>query len=237
MELVFEPDLVDGEEAAALIKELITILQRIGTCSCKMEGTLTASSVVFEQSSLDCDNFDIDRKCHFVEGALRVDANVSIHREGEALGTRTEIKNIGSVRGVAGAIKYEIARQIKIKESQGIVVNETRSWNQEKKATVPMRDKEVQQDYRYMPEPNLPPLHVALGPVFGGLVSVEEVKVKIPELPEQTRTRLREQYGLSHKQCVILVVGEENATLPSLLHSLCICRVILLHCNFLKVLC
>jgi len=54
MELVFEPDLVDGEEAAALIKELITILQRIGTCSCKMEGTLTASSVVFEQSSLDC---------------------------------------------------------------------------------------------------------------------------------------------------------------------------------------
>lgn len=148
-----------------------------------------------------------------------MDANVSIHREGEALGTRTEIKNIASVRGVAGAIKYEIARQIEVKESQGTVVNETRSWNQEKKATVSMRDKEVQQDYRYMPEPNLPPLHVALGPVFGGSVSVEEIKVKIPELPEQTRTRLREQYGLSHKQCVILVVGKENAMLPSLLYS------------------
>ncbi|RZC42581.1 glutamyl-tRNA(Gln) amidotransferase subunit B, mitochondrial, partial [Asbolus verrucosus] len=85
MELVFEPDLTDGEDAAALVKELVMILQRIGTCSCKME-------------------------C-------------------ESLGTRSEIKNIGSVRGVANAVRYEIERQIKIKESGGVVVNETRAWD------------------------------------------------------------------------------------------------------------
>lgn len=74
-----------------------------------------------------------------------MDANVSINRKGEPLGTRTEIKNIGSIRGVAGAIKYEIERQIKIRETNGTIVNETRSWNAEKRVTVPMRDKEVQQ--------------------------------------------------------------------------------------------
>lgn len=74
-----------------------------------------------------------------------MDANVSINRSGEPLGTRTEIKNIGSIRGVAGAIKYEIERQIKIRETNGKIVNETRSWNAEKRVTVPMRDKEVQQ--------------------------------------------------------------------------------------------
>lgn len=116
MELVFEPDLSDGEEAAALVKELVLILQRIGTCSCKME-----------------------------EGALRVDANVSVNKKDEPLGIRTEIKNIGSVRGVAGAIKYEIDRQIKLLESGGQVVNETRNWDAISKTTVPMRDKEEQQ--------------------------------------------------------------------------------------------
>lgn len=176
MELVFEPDLSDGEEAAALIKELTSILQRLQTCSCKME-----------------------------EGALRVDANVSIHRKGEPLGTRTEIKNIGSVRGVAGAIKYEINRQIRIREVQGTIVNETRSWNAEKRVTVAMRDKEVQQDYRYMPEPNLPPLHIAMGPIDNGWINADRVREKIPELPEQTRLRLQEQVGLTSEQSIIIV--------------------------------
>ncbi|ENN73561.1 hypothetical protein HUJ04_008527 [Dendroctonus ponderosae] len=176
MELVFEPDLADGEEAAALIKELVNILQRIQTCSCKME-----------------------------EGAFRVDANVSVRRPGDPLGTRTEIKNIGSVRGVAGAIKYEIQRQIKVLEANGTVVNETRSWNPEKKETIAMRDKEIQQDYRYMPEPNLPPLHIVMGPIRGGGVNADEIKERIPELPEQTRQRLEQTFGIRQEHCIILV--------------------------------
>ncbi|XP_018569253.1 glutamyl-tRNA(Gln) amidotransferase subunit B, mitochondrial [Anoplophora glabripennis] len=176
MELVFDPDLKDGEEAAALVKELIQILRRINTCSCKME-----------------------------EGALRVDANVSINRRGEPLGTRTEIKNIGSVRGVAAAIQCEIERQVKLKESGGTVVNETRAWDAVKKTTVAMRDKEVVQDYRFMPEPNLPPLYIAMGPVHIGCVNADELKATIPELPEQTRQRLKEEIGLTAEQAVILV--------------------------------
>ncbi|KAI4467067.1 glutamyl-trna gln amidotransferase [Holotrichia oblita] len=176
MELVFEPDLKNAEEAASLVKELIIILERIQTCSCKME-----------------------------EGALRVDANVSIHKPGSPLGTRTEIKNIGSVRGVAGAIKYEIERQIKVLESGGEIVNETRAWDATTKTTLAMRDKEQKQDYRYMPEPNLPPLHIALGPVQQGCVNVNEIVSKIPELPEDTRNRLRESFGLVPEHAIILV--------------------------------
>ncbi|KAG5887406.1 hypothetical protein JTB14_024605 [Gonioctena quinquepunctata] len=176
MELVFDPDLKDGEEAAALVKELISILQRIKTCSCKLE-----------------------------EGALRVDANVSIHRPGEPLGTRTEIKNIGSVRGVAGAIEYEIKRQIKVRESGKHIINETRSWDATTKTTVAMRDKEVQQDYRYMPEPNLPPLHIAMGPIEIGCVNANKLKESIPELPEETRQKLRNECNLTLEQSIILV--------------------------------
>lgn len=81
----------------------------------------------------------------FAEGALRVDANISIHKASEPLGIRTEIKNIGSVRGVAGAVAYEIKRQIKLKEAGKPVLNETRAWDAVTKSTVAMRDKEVQQ--------------------------------------------------------------------------------------------
>ncbi|KAK3913224.1 Glutamyl-tRNA(Gln) amidotransferase subunit B, mitochondrial [Frankliniella fusca] len=116
MELVFKPDLKDGEEAAALVKELSLILTRLGTCSCKME-----------------------------EGALRVDANISVHREGTPLGVRTEVKNINSIRAVANAIDFEIARQIKILRNGEKVINETRSWDSEASRTVPMRDKEEKQ--------------------------------------------------------------------------------------------
>ncbi|XP_045465079.1 glutamyl-tRNA(Gln) amidotransferase subunit B, mitochondrial isoform X1 [Harmonia axyridis] len=176
MELVFEPDLTDGEEAAALVKELIAILKRIGTCSCKME-----------------------------EGALRVDANVSIHREKEPLGVRTEIKNIGSVRGVASAIKYEINRQIEMKERGYDIINETRSWDAISKSTLPLRDKEEKQDYRYMPEPNLPPLYLSFGNLIPGLVNVKSLKEIQPELPAQIRIRLSKELGLTENQALLLV--------------------------------
>lgn len=180
MELVFAPDLSDGEEAAALVKELILILTRLGTCSCRME-----------------------------EGALRVDANVSVNREGEELGTRTEIKNIGSVRAVANAISHEIQRQIRVKEEGGQIHNETRAWNANTRDTVSMRDKEVLQDYRFMPEPNLPPLHVNTNEkeLRTDMINVRDVRMAIPELPEETRQKLCEQFGLALEAAVVLVVS------------------------------
>lgn len=181
MELVFEPDLSSGEEAAAAVKELCLILTRLGTCTCRME-----------------------------EGALRVDANVSIHRAGEPLGTRTEVKNIGSVRGVADAIGFEIRRQVAVREAGGTVHNETRSWDAQHKCTVPMRDKEVLQDYRFMPEPNLPPLHVYLGAVGAtpaGQLSVEALRAELPELPEQTRAKLAAAFALGADVVAILMVN------------------------------
>ncbi|KAF0299679.1 Glutamyl-tRNA(Gln) amidotransferase subunit B, mitochondrial [Amphibalanus amphitrite] len=170
MELVFEPDLRSGEEAAALVKELILILRRIGTCSCKME-----------------------------EGALRVDANVSVRPAGsDQLGVRSEVKNIGSVRGVARAVQYEIGRQVALLESGGRVVNETRSYDPETAQTVAMRDKEVVQDYRFLPEPNLPPLRLSCSArPLAGVPDVDRLRETLPELPAATRSRLETQYRLT----------------------------------------
>ncbi|XP_014221755.1 glutamyl-tRNA(Gln) amidotransferase subunit B, mitochondrial [Trichogramma pretiosum] len=179
MEFVFEPDLKDGEEAAALVKELILILQRLNTCSCKMD-----------------------------EGALRVDANVSINRPNESLGVRTEIKNIGSVRGVASAINYEIKRQIDLCERNIEIVNETRAWDVTSNKTISMRSKEDKQDYRFMPEPNLPPLHIHVDKELENthnLVDATILKTQIPEMPQETRDRLQTDYGLSKIHSIILV--------------------------------
>ncbi|XP_072942494.1 glutamyl-tRNA(Gln) amidotransferase subunit B, mitochondrial isoform X2 [Epargyreus clarus] len=178
IEVVFEPDLEDGEEAAALVKELVLIVQRLGACSGRME-----------------------------EGALRVDANVSIRRPGDPLSTRTEIKNIASVRGVAGAIRHEIDRQRTVLENGGRIVNETRSWDAVARVTVPMRDKEVVQDYRYMPEPNLPPLRVNLKSKqeTRDVLSVPLIKDMIPELPEESRSKLIQDYSLRPEFAIQLV--------------------------------
>ncbi|XP_026729860.1 glutamyl-tRNA(Gln) amidotransferase subunit B, mitochondrial [Trichoplusia ni] len=178
MELVFEPDLEDGEEAAALVKELVLIVQRLGSCTGRME-----------------------------EGALRVDANVSLREPGAPLSTRTEIKNIGSVRGVAGAIRHEIERQRAILNDGGEIINETRAWDATSRVTIPMRDKEVVQDYRYMPEPNLPPLRVNLTSKedHNDVLSVPLIKEKIPELPEESRRKLIENFNLRPETAIQLV--------------------------------
>lgn len=154
MEIVFEPDLSTGEEAASLLKELSLILTRLGTCSCEMQ-----------------------------HGAMRCDANISIHKKGEPFGTRTEVKNIASIRGVANAIEYEISRQIRLVESGGIVSNETRSWDTETGKTIVMRDKEVQQDYRFMPEPNLPPLNL-------NTIDLVDLRNTLPKMPNDIRATL-----------------------------------------------
>ncbi|KXJ76897.1 hypothetical protein RP20_CCG008697 [Aedes albopictus] len=179
MELVFEPDLETGEEAAALVKELILILTRLGSCSCRME-----------------------------EGALRVDANISVHKEHTPLGTRTEVKNIGSLRAVAQAIEFEIERQIGILDGGGRIFNETRAWDATGRQTIAMRDKEVVQDYRFMPEPNLPPLHVNVGGgecAPGVIVDAVHIGSTLPELPEETRRRIVGVYNLTPEMAIILV--------------------------------
>uniref|UniRef100_A0A8B9J8Z6 Glutamyl-tRNA(Gln) amidotransferase subunit B, mitochondrial n=1 Tax=Astyanax mexicanus TaxID=7994 RepID=A0A8B9J8Z6_ASTMX len=146
------------------------------------------------------------------EGQLRVDANVSVHRPGEPLGVRTEVKNINSARFVARAIDYEIQRQIKVLESGGTVVNETRAFDNKSGTTVSMRDKEGLQDYRFMPEPNLPPLFVYEGvaSVPAGVdpaqvVLIDRLEAELPELPGVRRARLVEQYRILPEHSFTLV--------------------------------
>ncbi|KAF5902201.1 glutamyl-tRNA(Gln) amidotransferase subunit B, mitochondrial, partial [Clarias magur] len=183
MEVVMDPDMCCGEEAAAAVRELQLILQTLGTCQGNM-----------------------------AEGQLRVDANVSVHHPGEPLGVRTEVKNINSARFVAKAIDYEIQRQIEVLHSGGTVLNETRSFDSKTGTTVPMRDKEGLQDYRFMPEPNLPPLFVYEGvsSVPHGvdpahMVVIDRLKAQIPELPGVKRTRLMEEYGILPEHSFTLV--------------------------------
>ncbi|XP_050520196.1 uncharacterized protein LOC126893759 [Daktulosphaira vitifoliae] len=168
IELVFEPDLCNGLEASSLVKELLLIFECIKTCSCKME-----------------------------EGALRVDANVSI-KNGEQMGIRTEIKNLGSVRAVHLAVDYEIRRQINLIKAGKEIINETRGWDSVSNKTISMRDKEVLQDYRFMPEPNLLPLNL-------NVIDLNKLKSSIPELPKVTRIRLMEKHGLNLRKAYILM--------------------------------
>ncbi|MCJ8749065.1 hypothetical protein PDJAM_G00172020 [Pangasius djambal] len=183
MEVVMDPDMCCGEEAAAAVRELQLILQTLGTCQGNM-----------------------------AEGQMRVDANVSVHHPGEPLGIRTEVKNINSARFVARAIDYEIQRQIEILESGGTVLNETRAFDSKTGMTVPMRDKEGLQDYRFMPEPNLPPLFVYEGVASvpdgfdpAHVVVIDRLKAQLPELPGVKRTRLMEEYGILPEHSFTLV--------------------------------
>uniref|UniRef100_A0A3P8USQ0 Glutamyl-tRNA(Gln) amidotransferase subunit B, mitochondrial n=1 Tax=Cynoglossus semilaevis TaxID=244447 RepID=A0A3P8USQ0_CYNSE len=174
MELVMEPDMSCGEEAAAAVRELQLILQALGTCQGNMS-----------------------------EGQLRVDANVSVHRPGEPLGIRTEVKNINSMRYLARAIDFEIQRQIGVLQRGGLVLNETRTYDSKSGETIPMRDKEGLQDYRFMPEPNLPPLVVYEdtsslpdGVDSSQAVVMQSLKEKLPELPGVKRDRLVQMYDI-----------------------------------------
>ncbi|XP_078799478.1 glutamyl-tRNA(Gln) amidotransferase subunit B, mitochondrial-like isoform X1 [Oryzias latipes] len=183
MELVMEPEMKSGEEAAAAVRELQLILQALGTCQGNMS-----------------------------EGQLRVDANVSVHRPGEPLGIRTEVKNINSIRYLARAIDYEIQRQIDAVQSGRAVQNETRAYDSKSGETVPMREKEGLQDYRFMPEPNLPALIVyednaslPTGIDPSQAVVVQKIKDRLPELPGVKRDRLVQTYGILPEHSFTLV--------------------------------
>ena len=147
------------------------------------------------------------------EGSLRCDANVSVRVRGsEALGTRSEIKNLNSFHNVARAIEHEVARQTAIIESGGRVVQETRLWNAERGETAPMRSKEEAQDYRYFPEPDLAPL--AVGPAW-----VSEVRGSLPELPAERKRRFVADYGLPAYDARVLTFSPDIAELFEMVAS------------------
>jgi aspartyl-tRNA(Asn)/glutamyl-tRNA(Gln) amidotransferase subunit B len=137
------------------------------------------------------------------EGSFRCDANVSVRARGaDKFGTRAEIKNLNSFRFVEKAIAYEVARQIEILEGGGRVIQETRLYDSDKNETRPMRSKEEANDYRYFPDPDLLPLEI--GPGF-----IAEVRVTLPELPDEKAARFAQDYGLSAYDAGVLCACRE----------------------------
>jgi aspartyl-tRNA(Asn)/glutamyl-tRNA(Gln) amidotransferase subunit B len=156
MEVVGEPDIRTPEEAGAYLRQLRAIVRYIGVSTGNME-----------------------------EGALRCDANVSIRPRGAtAFGAKVEVKNMNSFRSVERAIAFEIERQKRVLGEGGRIVQETRGWVEERGVTVSQRSKEEAHDYRYFPEPDLPPL-------FVGRDWVDDIRARLPELPEPKRQRAR----------------------------------------------
>jgi aspartyl-tRNA(Asn)/glutamyl-tRNA(Gln) amidotransferase subunit B len=169
IEIVSEPDIRTPEEAVAYLDGLKEILRYINISDCNME-----------------------------EGSLRCDANISVMPKGSStFGTRAEIKNMNSFKNVALAIDSEVERQVELIESGGRVVMETRLWDADKGLSRSMRGKEEAHDYRYFPEPDLPP--IVQSPEY-----IEKVRAMLPELPEAKRARLVSQYGLPEYDAVVL---------------------------------
>jgi aspartyl-tRNA(Asn)/glutamyl-tRNA(Gln) amidotransferase subunit B len=176
MELVTEPDINSAKEARKFAEELQLILRYLGVSDADME-----------------------------KGQLRVEANISLlpqnpksKIQNPKLGTKVEIKNLNSFKSVEQGIDYEIKRQMEILESGEKVIQETRGWDENKGVTVSQREKEEAHDYRYFPEPDLPPLHISKA-------LLNEIKAEIPELPQQRRERFKKEYNLSEKEIEVFV--------------------------------
>ena len=175
MEIVSRPDLRSAEQAGAYIKKLRSILRYLGTCDGNME-----------------------------EGSLRADVNVSVRRPGDALGTRTETKNLNSVRFIMQAIDFEVERQIEVLESGGQIDQETRLFDTSTGETRQMRSKEDAHDYRYFPDPDLLPLTFSQA-------YVDQIRAELPELPDQIKARMIADYGLSSYDAGVLTEERETA--------------------------
>ena len=172
MELVTRPDIKSGKEIEAFAKELRLILRYLDASDADME-----------------------------KGQMRVEVNVSVKPAGsEKLGTKVELKNINSIKAAAAATDYEIVRQTELLESGGKVVQETRGWDENKGATFSQRIKEGSADYRYFPEPDLPPLKFTKD-------EIEEIRLGLPELPAQRRIRFAE-YGLTDAQIEVFTIAK-----------------------------
>ena len=176
MEIVTEPDIRTAEQARRYAEELQLVLRAIGASDADME-----------------------------RGQMRVEANVSLRPRGtEAFGTRVEVKNMNSFRSVERAISFEIERQARALDAGDTLVMETRGWDDGKQATYRMRAKETSDDYRYFPEPDLPPLHV--DPAW-----IDTVRDALPELPAARRARY-EALGLSSYDAAVLVADPAMTT-------------------------
>ncbi|HEY5381842.1 MAG TPA: Asp-tRNA(Asn)/Glu-tRNA(Gln) amidotransferase subunit GatB [Acidobacteriaceae bacterium] len=169
IEIVSEPDIRTPDEAFEYLTRLKEILLYTGVSDCNME-----------------------------EGSLRCDANVSVMLKTDAqFGTKAEVKNVNSFRYIRAALEYEIERQIGVLEEGGRVVQESRLWNNAEGRTYSMRSKEQAHDYRYFPEPDLPPLVV-------GEAWLRGILSEMPELPEARRARMIAEYGLSSQDAATL---------------------------------
>jgi len=175
MEIVSKPEMRSPEEAGAYMRKMRALVRYLGTCDGNME-----------------------------EGSLRCDANVSVRRPGEGLGTRCELKNINSIRFVMQAIEYEARRQVEVLEDGGTIRQETRLFDSAKGVTRPMRSKEHAHDYRYFPDPDLLPLVL-------DRKWIEEVRASLPELPDAKKARFASDYKLTPYDAGVLVAEKENA--------------------------
>lgn len=162
LEIVSEPDIASADEAVEYVEKLRAILQFCGVSDCKMQ-----------------------------EGSLRADVNVSVMQKGaKEFGTRTEMKNINSFRAIHNAVESEAQRQIELIEDGGRVVQETRRWDDSKGVSYAMRSKEDAQDYKYFPDPDLPPVQLTQE-------YVDNIRKSLPELPEAKKERYMTQFSLS----------------------------------------
>jgi aspartyl-tRNA(Asn)/glutamyl-tRNA(Gln) amidotransferase subunit B len=175
MEIVSKPDLRSAEEVGIYLHKVRSILRYLSTCDGNMD-----------------------------QGSLRCDVNLSLRRPGDPLGTRTEMKNLNSVRFAQQAIEFETKRQRQVLESGGEVVQETRLFDSDKGVTRPMRTKEMAHDYRYFPDPDLLPLE--LDPAW-----IDEIQRNLPELPDAKKQRFIEKLGLTAYDAGVLVADQETA--------------------------
>jgi aspartyl-tRNA(Asn)/glutamyl-tRNA(Gln) amidotransferase subunit B len=186
IEIVSEPDLHSPDEAHDYLTRMKVILEYLEVCDGNME-----------------------------EGSLRCDANISVRPVGETkLGTKAELKNLNSFRFLKNALEYEIARQIHLLEEGGSVVQETRLWNTSEHRTISMRSKEEAHDYRYFPEPDLPPLVI-------DEAWQKSIQGSMPELPEAKKSRFVAQYGLPEYDAAVLTTSRSLADFFEETVSLC----------------
>jgi aspartyl-tRNA(Asn)/glutamyl-tRNA(Gln) amidotransferase subunit B len=184
IEIVSEPDIRSPEEARLYLTKLKSIIQYIGVSDCKME-----------------------------EGSLRCDANLSVRPRGSSkLGTKSEIKNMNSFRAVFRGLSFEEERQKEAVLAGEEIVQETRHWDEGRGVTVGMRSKEQAQDYRYFPDPDLPPVVI-------DSAWVDEIGAALPELPDARRMRLIEDYGLPEYDAEVLTSSQRVAEF----YDACVC--------------
>ena len=175
LEIVSEPELANAAEASLYAREMHRLVRWLGVCDGNMQ-----------------------------EGSFRMDANISVRRPGEPLGVRCEIKNLNSFRFLEQALEYERERQIASLESGGKVSQETRLFDSVRGQTRAMRDKEDAHDYRYFPDPDLPPLVVDES-------EIEKIRAAMPEVPRARRTRFAREFSLPDYDCGVLTASRDIA--------------------------